>query len=139
MGSLNQKSAGRLLYPVEGGKIPVRDLMTDEGERAYIDFGTYDYITKNALAGFNPLPQVVDALVATTDPDVYTLSAPELAIINQYGRYPNFVAITTASGQQWFDIYPIYTGSVGAFTQVRVQLHSDGVGNNAENTFIQFS
>jgi len=56
MSSLNQKSAGRLLYPVEGGKIPVRDLMTDEKERSYVDFGQYDYITKNALAGFNPSP-----------------------------------------------------------------------------------
>jgi len=74
-----------------------------------------------------------------SDADTYTLSAPELAILNSYTRYPNFVAITTGSGQQWFDIYPIYTGTVGAFLSCVVQLHSDGSGGNADETVIQFS
>lgn len=139
MSSKNQKSLGRLLYPIEGGKIPVRDIMTDEGERTYIDFGTYDYITKKALDGFTPVAQVLAITAVTTDNDQYALSAPQLAILNAYGRYPNFVAIVTASGQQFFDIYPTYTGTVGAFTACTVQLHSDGVGSNAEDTVIQFS
>ena len=138
MSSKNQKSLGRLLYPVEGGKIPVRDLMTDEGQRSLIDFGTYDYITKYALEGYNPNTNpIVDMLISTSVPDVYTLSAPELSLINEYTRYPNFVALI--NGTQWFDIVPTYVGSIGAITEVRVQLHSNGAGGNADETFIQFS
>jgi len=135
----NQKAVDRLLYPIEGGKIAVRDLMTDEGLRNYIDFGPYDYITKQALSGLNPSSTILVLTLNTTSPDLYTLSGPELAVINTYTRYPNFVAIVTGSGQQFFDIFPIYTGIVGAFTEVKVQLHADGAGNNAEDTVVQFS
>jgi len=50
----NQKAVDRLLHPVVGSSIGVRDLMTDEGQRSFIDFGQFDYITKAALNGFNP-------------------------------------------------------------------------------------
>lgn len=139
MSSKNQKAVERILYPIEGGKIGIRDLMTDEGERTFIDFGDYDYITKKVLEGFNPSAQVLDLTLSTSEPDLYELSDIQIEVINTYTRYPNFVAITTGSGQQWFDIYPIYIGTVGAFTEIKVQLHSDGDGNNAEETFIQFS
>jgi hypothetical protein len=139
MSSLNQKAVDRILHPIMGGKVAVRDIMELEGGRTYIDFGDDDLITKRALYGFNPSATVIDALVTTTDPDIYTFSPTELVILNTYTRYPNFVAIVMATGQQFFDIYPIYTGSVGAFTACVVQLHSDGAGNNAEDTTIQFS
>jgi len=54
MGSYNQKAVDRILHPIEGGKIGMRDKMIDEGERTYIDFDEYDYITKKVLEGFNP-------------------------------------------------------------------------------------
>lgn len=137
MGSQNQKSAGRLLYPIEGGKITVRDLMTDEGGRTYIDFGQYDYITKKALEGFNPSAAVIDALIPTTEPDVYTFSVGELVILNTYTRYPNFVALI--NGTPFPDIQPTYVGGVGVFTACTVQLHSNGAGGNQDETYIQFS
>jgi len=135
----NQKSANRLLSPIEDVDLPVRDRMLDEKQRTWGDFDLYNYVTKQAILGFNPSFEVLDFEFDTTAPDLYTLSAPELAIINSYSRYPNFTAIVTASGQQFFDIYPIYTGSVGAFTSVKVQLHGDGAGHNVENTVVQFS
>ena len=54
----NQKSVDRILHPIMGGKVAIRDLMTDEGERGYIDFGEFDYITKKALDGLpTPTPE----------------------------------------------------------------------------------
>lgn len=135
----NQKSVDRIMHPIMGGKVGIRDLMTDEGLRGYIDFGPYDYITKQALAGVTPSSTILVLTLDTTSSDLYTLSGPELAVINTYTRYPNFVAIVTGSGQQFFDIFPIYTGIVGAFTEIKVQLHADGAGNNAESTVVQFS
>lgn len=71
MASFNQKAVDRLLHPIEGEKIAIRDLMTDEGERTLVDFGEFDYITKKALqglatpdniiqlsSGLNPIPLV---------------------------------------------------------------------------------
>jgi len=133
----NQKSANRLLNPIEDTDIPVRDRMVDEKHRSWVDFDPYNYITKYALGGFNPLPQVLDVNVAPGLPDVYTLSAPEIAILNAYGRYPNFVAVI--AGTVFYDIIPTYTGLVGGFTSVTVQLHSDGGGLNVDDTIIQFS
>jgi len=135
----NQKAVDRILHPIPGGKVAIRDLMTDEGMRSLIDFGQYDYITKEALAGFNPLPQVLDANIAPGAPDIYTLSAPEIAILNSYGRYPNFVAVITVTGAYAPDIVPSCLGIAGGFTSVTVQLHSDGMGNNIDDTIIQFS
>ena len=48
MSSFNQKAVDKLQHPIEGEKIIVRDLLTDEGERTYIEFGEFDYITKKA-------------------------------------------------------------------------------------------
>ena len=137
--SLNQKSANRIMHPVAGGKLQVRDLMEDEGQRTYVDFGQYDYITKKALDGYNPLPQVVDVYIAQGLTDVYTLSAPELAIINSYGRYPNFIALMADSGTYVNDIQPTCLGIAGGFTSITVQLHGDGLGVNVDNTIIQFN
>ncbi len=82
---------------------------------------------------------VISKTRTTTDPDTYTLTSPELVILNAYTRYPNFVAIVTSTGQQFSDIYPTYTGTIGSFTACVVTLHSDGAGLNADNTYIQFS
>lgn len=71
------------------------------------------------------------------DQDIYVLTAPEIDVINTYSRYPNFVALI--GGVQFNDIYPMYTGSVGSFTAIHVQLHSDGAGLNTDETFMQFS
>jgi hypothetical protein len=81
----------------------------------------------------------ISKTLTTSDPDTYTLSPAELVTLNLYTRYPNFVAIVTSTGQQFSDIFPIYTGTVGNFTDCVVELHSDGLGNNADNTIIQFS
>lgn len=135
----NQKAVDRLLYPVVGGKIGVRDFLEDEGMRSYIDFGQYDYITKEALNGFNPLPQVLDITLSAGGPDIYTLTAPELAIVNSYNRYPNFVAVIAATGEYAPDIVPLCLGIAGGFTSVSIRLHSDGAGNNPDDTIVQFS
>lgn len=82
---------------------------------------------------------VISKTLTISDPDTYTLTSDELIVLNTYTRYPNFVAIVTASGQQFNDIYPVYTGIVGAFTSCTVYLHSAGGGLNAEDTIIQFS
>lgn len=137
MSSQNQKSAGRLLYPIEGGKLPARDIITLEGNRDLIDFDDDDLINKRALKSYNPAAAVLDVLVEVGDPDIYTLSAGDLLILNTYARYPNFVAII--NGTQFNDIVPTYVGAIGDFTACTVPLHSDGAGNNAEETLIQFS
>lgn len=137
MSSLNQKAVNRILHPIEGGKIGLRDFMTDEGERTYIDFDTYDYITKKALEGFNPALPIVTHLAEVGDDDVYTLTVDELATINTYTRYPNFVALI--NGTPFPDIQPTYNGDLGSLTSVTVQLHSDGLGLNVAETFMQFS
>lgn len=62
----------------------------------------------------------------------YTLDSGELAIVNSIGRIPNFVALV--GGQQFFDVYPIYTGSAGEYTEIRVVLHGD-----SEDHLLQFS
>ena len=135
----NQKSANRLLNPIEDTDIPVRDRMLDEKHRSWVDFDPYNYITKYALSGYNPMPQVLDVYIAQGSPDVYTLSAPELAIINSYGRYPNFVALMADTGTYVNDIQPTCLGIAGGFTSITVQLHGDGLGVNNDNTIIQFS
>lgn len=62
----------------------------------------------------------------------YTLSPTELAAVNAFTRWPNFTAII--GGNQFFDVFPQYTGSVGNFTQIKVQLHSTN-----EQHLVQFS
>ena len=97
-----------------------------------------DLVTKDNLSEFAPI--VVTHFAEIGDPDVYTLTVGELADVNTYGRYPNFVAIVVnATGRQFFDIIPEYDGNPGAFTAVNVQLHGDGAGVNVDGTFIQFS
>ena len=80
---------------------------------------------------------VVRKTIAAAQPDVYTLSVGELAAINTYSRYPNFVAII--GGTPFPDIQPTYNGTLGSLTSVTVQLHSDGSGDNVDTTTIQFS
>lgn len=101
-------------------------------------------VTKAMLVGYVPPSTIVTVpkTLTTSDPDIYTLTSDELDILNAYPRYPNFMSVVLASGQQFFDIYPIYSpadAGPGDWTGISVQLHSDGAGNNAEDTYIQFS
>jgi hypothetical protein len=114
-------------------------LLIKEAASPEIKFRVYYSGNWQGWISIVPGGDIISKTLTTSDPDTYTLSPAELIILNRYSRYPNFVAITTVSGLQWFDIIPRYTGNVGNFTACVVQLHSDGAGNNAENTVIQFS
>jgi hypothetical protein len=59
MSSFNPKAVDKLQHPIEGEKIIVRDKMTDAGERTYIDFDEFDYITKKALRGLSPSDNII--------------------------------------------------------------------------------
>lgn len=113
-------------------------LLIKENSATEIKFRIYNGAW-GVWASVTPSSTVITKTRTTTDADTYTLTSGELLILNTYTRYPNFVAIVTSTGQQFFDIYPTYTGTVGSFTACVVQLHSDGAGLNADNTFIQFS
>jgi len=113
-------------------------LLIKENSATEIKFRIYNSAWQ-AWVSITPSADVITKTRTTSDADTYTLTSGELIILNTYTRYPNFVAIVTATGQQFFDIYPTYTGTVGSFTACVVQLHSDGSGLNADNTIIQFS
>lgn len=95
------------------------------------------------LVTVDNLYQLTGAVVVKTlsagGPDIYTLTAPELAIVNSYNRFPNFVAVITATGEYAPDIVPSCLGIAGGFTSVSIRLHSDGAGNNPDDTIVQFS
>jgi len=51
----NQKAVDRILHPIEGEDVSVRDLLYLEGGRTYIDFGLDNLITKRALQGLGQI------------------------------------------------------------------------------------
>lgn len=126
----------------KGVDVSIADILAYKEFLDYIDFTDDDQIPNlravksiAGLAGGAPVQINLD----TTKPSLYTLTSGELAAVNLLTRIPNFVAVTV-SGQQWSDIYPIYTphNTPGAYTQIQIVLH-DGGGTNAEDTVVQFS
>ena len=118
-------------------------LIANDRKGATVQIGQVEYWWPNSsdlsdagLVAKNTFP-VVTQTIAAAQPDVYTLSVGELAAINTYSRYPNFVA--TIGGTPFPDIQPTYNGTLGALTSVTVQLHSDGGGLNVDDTIVQFS
>lgn len=97
-----------------------------------------DLICKDNLTEAVPyIAPILTFDLDTTESAPYTLTSPQLASVNDFGKYPSFVAII--SGEPFTDIQPIYTGSPGSFTQVQIKLHDDGTGTNLDDTTVQFS
>lgn len=89
-----------------------------------------------SVASF-PLQPVITFTLDTTKSAPYTLTSPQLASVNAFGRYPNFIALI--GGTVSPDIQPTYTGAVGAFSAITIALHDNGSGMNADTTVVQFS
>jgi hypothetical protein len=132
-------ASGYASFSVPGNTGTGWQLLIKEGANAAIKFRLYYSGTWFPWMDIGIGGAVISKTLTTSNPDTYTLSPAELVTLNLYARYPNFVAIVTSTGQQFSDIFPIYTGTVGNFTACVVQLHSDGSGSNADNTTIQFS
>lgn len=105
----------------------------------FADMANNELVQKAHLLGYAGGSPVVINL-DSSQPSLYTVTAPQLAAVNSLGKIPNFTAISLASGQQFSDIYPIYNPPMGfgVYTQIQIVLH-DGGGTNAEDTVVQFS
>lgn len=123
------------------GTVEARNNIERDEIQALEDVSLETLITRrqfenNIPAPYNP-PEVLGLSISAGQPDTKTLDATQLAQINSYGRVPNFVALV--NGEQYTDIRPKYTGNPGNYSAIIVYLHSDGTGNNIDDTYIQFS
>lgn len=111
------------------GRISTNSLMGYSDDRDIADLDGKDFVSKDMVVA-----AVAASVQITTGTGSYeyTLSSPERTLVNALGKWPNFVALV--GGQQFYDVYPQYTGTPGSFTQIKVQLHSD-----SEVHVLQFS
>lgn len=121
----HQIAVNEIVSKDKGSDIGVRDIAIYLQTLALIDFADDDQIP-NLRAVRELVGTLGASAVSITTPTgsySYSLSPTELSAVNAIGRIPNFVGLV--SGQQFYDIYPQYTGSAGAYTAITVQLHND--------------
>ena len=122
----------------DGGRTVIENIAAYDSAPALAGLLGSDLVCKDNLT--EAVPTIVPPLLFdldTTESAPYTLTSPQLASVNDFGKYPSFVALIR--GDVFSDIQPVYTGSPGSFTQVQIKLHDDGSGTNLDDTTVQFS
>jgi hypothetical protein len=133
-----QIAVNNIVSGLTGAVVSIRDIFRYEGSLTLIDFTSDDDIPNlRAVKALIGSSTIVNESINAGGSSTYPVNSIDLAVINGFGRYPNFVAVV--AGAITPDIQPTFSGVPGSFSAISIGLHNDGTGVNPDDTEVQFS